>query len=277
MRKTGLLLSLCAAAFAAAGCNPNQTDVRLVQTTTPEAGISAPPQAPEDAGEIATGKVVETMNAAGYTYVQVDAGKEKIWAAAPQFQVKVGDEVTIPDGMAMRDYHSKTLDRDFDVVYFVSSVRNHSNPGADAAAGADMPAGHGMTGHGMTGHGMPGHGMGSAAATPTDVDLSGIEKPEGGKTIAEIHAEKAELANKQVTLRGKVVKFNAQIMGKNWLHVRDGSGDAAEGTHDLTVTTSTTAKVGDTVLVSGELHLDRDFGFGYKYGAIIEDAKVTVE
>ena len=275
MRKTGLLLSLCAAAFILTGCDANQTDVRLVHTTAPEAGLSMPADAPDDAGDIASGKVVETMTTAGYTYVQVDTGKEKVWAAAPQFQVEVGDEVTVPAGMAMRDYHSQTLNRDFDVVYFVSSVRNHSNPGA--GAGAEMPAGHGMSGHGMSGHGMSGHGMTSAAGTSTDVDLSGIEKPEGGKTVAEIHAEKAELAGKQVTLRGKVVKFNAQIMGKNWLHVRDGSGDAAEGTHDLTITTPATAKVGDTVLVSGELHLDRDFGFGYKYDAIVEDAKVTVE
>jgi len=115
------------------------------------------------------------------------------------------------------------------------------------------------------------------AAAPANVDLSGIARPEGGKTIGEIYAEKAALAGKQVVLRAKVVKFNTQIMGKNWLHVRDGSGDAAQGTHDLTVTTDAAAKIGDTVLVSGKLHLDRDFGFGYKYDALIEGAKVTVE
>ena len=64
-------------------------------------------------------------------------------------------------------------------------------------------------------------------------------------------------------------------MGKNWLHIQDGTG--AEGTNDLTVTTSGTAKVGDTVLVSGVLVTDKDFGYGYKYAVLIEDAQVTVE
>jgi hypothetical protein len=76
-------------------------------------------------------------------------------------------------------------------------------------------------------------------------------------------------------VRGRVVKFNAMIMGKNWLHVRDGSG--ADGTNDLTVTTATKARVGDLVLVTGVLKTDRDFGGGYKYSLIVEDATVVVE
>lgn len=64
-------------------------------------------------------------------------------------------------------------------------------------------------------------------------------------------------------------------MGKNWLHLQDGSG--VEGTNDLTVTTTTTVKVGDVVLVNGVVSVDRDFGYGYSYDVIIEDAEVTVE
>jgi hypothetical protein len=71
------------------------------------------------------------------------------------------------------------------------------------------------------------------------------------------------------------VKYNGGIMGKNWLHIRDGSGQ--EGNNDLTVTTDAPAKVGDTVLVKGKVSTDRDFGGGYKYPVIVEDAKVTVE
>ena len=110
----------------------------------------------------------------------------------------------------------------------------------------------------------------------TDIDLSGIAKADGGKTVAELYAEKDQLAGQKVTVRGKVVKTNAGIMDKNWLHVRDGSG--AEGTNDLTVTTSgELPKVGDTVLVTGALTLNKDFGMGYQYDVILEDAAVTVE
>jgi hypothetical protein len=114
-------------------------------------------------------------------------------------------------------------------------------------------------------------------AAPTEtVDLSGIAKAEGGKTVAEVFAEKDQLAGQPVVFRGKVVKSNPDIMGKNWLHVRDGSG--AEGTNDLTVTTAgAVPNVGDTVVVKGVLSLDKDFGMGYQYDVIVEDAEVTVE
>ena len=114
-----------------------------------------------------------------------------------------------------------------------------------------------------------------SASQPT-VDVSGIARAEGGKTIAEVFAEKDQLAGTTVVLRGKVVKVNANIMGRNWLHVRDGSG--AEGTNDLTVTsTNVLPSVGDIVVVRGPVGLNKDLGMGYQYDVIIEDAEVTIE
>jgi len=110
-----------------------------------------------------------------------------------------------------------------------------------------------------------------------EIDLAGIAKAEGGKTVAEVYAEKDALVNTRVTVRGKVVKTNAGIMGKDWLHVRDGSG--ADGTNDLTVTTApgTLPKVGDTVVVTGTVVLNKDFGMGYQYPVMVEGAEVKVE
>ncbi|HSN70755.1 MAG TPA: hypothetical protein VLT59_04570 [Steroidobacteraceae bacterium] len=114
------------------------------------------------------------------------------------------------------------------------------------------------------------------SAAEAVVDLSGIEKAEGGRTIAEVFENNSELAGESVLFRGKVVKVNAGIMGRNWLHVRDGSG--AEGSNDLTVTTTDAApNVGDTVLVNGTVSVNKDFGMGYVYPVVIEDASVTVE
>jgi starvation-inducible outer membrane lipoprotein len=110
-----------------------------------------------------------------------------------------------------------------------------------------------------------------------EVDLTGIARADGGKTVAEVFAESATLASQKVSVRGKVVKTNAGIMGKDWLHIRDGSG--ADGTNDLTVTTTTTPlpKIGDTVVISGTVVVDKDFGMGYQYPVMIEDAVVTIE
>jgi hypothetical protein len=210
-----------------------------------------------------SGPVVETMNSGGYTYVQIDAAQGSTWAASPMFEVKVGDTVSFDEGVPMADYHSKTLNRDFDLIHFVGRI---AVPGAAPVPSADHPSAGAMP---------AGHPPVDASAGGQDADFSGRETIEGGQSIAQVFAEKDALAGKGIALRGKVVKYNAGILDRNWLHVRDGTG--GEGTNDLTVTTAATVKVGDTVVVKGSLVLDKDFGHGYRYDLIVEDAEVTVE
>jgi hypothetical protein len=109
------------------------------------------------------------------------------------------------------------------------------------------------------------------------VDVSGVEKAEGGYTVAEVYGLDAAHAGSRVIVRGKVVKVLTGILGHNWLHLQDGSGDQAAGTHDLTVTTNALASIGETVTIDGLLAVNKDFGSGYFYKAIVEDAAVTVE
>jgi hypothetical protein len=94
-------------------------------------------------------------------------------------------------------------------------------------------------------------------------------------TVAELFARSKALANATVTVKGKVVKYNEGIMGKNWIHLRDGSGAAASRDNDLTVTTKDASKLGDVVTVKGVVHVDKDFGMGYTYPVIIEDGKIV--
>jgi hypothetical protein len=95
------------------------------------------------------------------------------------------------------------------------------------------------------------------------------------KSIADLYKEKAELAGKQVTLHGKVVKVNNQIMNRNFLHLQDGSGDAASGTNDVTVTSDATAAMGDEIKVTGTVVVDLDFGAGYRYPLLVEKATIV--
>jgi hypothetical protein len=253
-----LMTIFCIALFSLtllAGCGEDKPVPKPVAAKP--AVQTAPAVAQSVSGK--SGQVLETMDTAGYTYIQVDTGSEKFWAAAPQVAVKVGDDVVVPEGMPMPDYHSKTLDRTFDMVYFVPSI---VVAGAENQTG-DMPA-----------DPSPMH-RGKTVVETTDVDLSGITPAEGGQTVADLFAKKADLASKPVKVRGKVVKFSPEIMGKNWIHLQDGTG--AAGTNDLTVTTSAIVKKGDTVIISGVLVIDKDFGYGYAYDVIIEDAEVTVE
>lgn len=243
------------------GCSKEQTPAPAAKG--PAASAPAPAAMPS-AAKGKEGKVVETMNSGGYTYVQVDTGAEKIWAAAPEFKVKVGDAVVVPEGMPMANYHSKTLNRDFDVVYFVDSVMVGGVSSAPAAMPA-MPAAAPGAAPTMEGH--------PPVTVEASKPITGVKKAD--KTVAELFDGKGSLNGKVTSVRGKVVKFSPEIMGKNWIHLQDGTGKA--GTNDLTVTTKMMAKVGDTVVVTGPVSVGKDFGYGYKYDVMIEDATVTPE
>jgi len=208
------------------------------------------------------GTVLETMDSGGYTYAFLDTPQDQRWVAALQTPVAVGDVVQTDAGMIMTDFRSNTLDRTFELVYFVSGLQNLSGGAQPAAqAAGEMPPGHPDI-----------SGGGAAAAT-----AASLEAYEEGKDIAYVYANKDELAGSPITLRGKVVKYNPGILGWNFLHIQDGSGDAAAGNNDLIVTTKAATAVGDTVVLTGNLVLDKDFGAGYSYPVLLEDASITTE
>ncbi len=244
------------------------------------AGASA--QAPAGATPTAAaaggvgGKVVERIDAAPYSYLRIAGPAGEIWAAVPQSAVEKGAEVVIENPMPMDGFESKSLNRKFEKIYFGTLAGQGG--AAQAAAPAGMPPGAAPAPGQMPPGGMPPGGMGAqhaaAAAGPADVGDVKVPKATGAnaKTVAEIHAQKAQLKEKKVTVRGKVVKSNAGIMGKNWIHVRDGSGSPEKGDNDITVTSESAANVGEVLVITGVVRVDKDFGAGYAYPVIIEEA-----
>ncbi len=208
------------------------------------------------------GTVLETMNSGGYTYAFLETGQDQRWVAALETPIAVGDVVQTDAGMVMTDFTSKTLGRTFEAVYFVSGLQNLTGASQPpAGVSGEMPAGHPDIG-------------GTASAAPAAASL---EAYEDGKDIAYVYANKDELAGNEVTLRGKVVKYNPGILGWNFVHIQDGSGDAAAGNNDLIVTTKADTAVGETVVLTGNIVLDKDFGAGYSYPVLLEDASITTE
>ncbi len=262
MRNTCIVTLVCLMLVPgiAIGAGTGQQGLPMPMLANP-AAMPASPVVPNPAqGDTKiTGKVAEMLNAGRYVYIRVESADGTAWAAAPGLEVAVGDTVAFRRGLEMVDYHSKTLDRNFDLVYFVERVDVVDGTPTEAAEPI-IPQGHGA----------------DPAAKKPEVDLSGIAKAEGGKTVGEVFTEKAALAGKEVAIRGKVVKFMSGVMGKNWIHLQDGTAGPA-GEDDLTVTTSGKATVGSVALVRGTLTTDKDFGFGYHYDVILEDATITVE
>lgn len=266
MRRLSVVLLV---ALAVAGCK--KPEPARTQPNTAAPGMPAPAEGPSASG--VKGKILERLDAPPYTYLKLKTAQGEAWAAVPKTDAAVGTEVTVAGAMPMTDFESKTLNRKFDLVYFgtLGGEQGGAQPG--------QPGGMGGMGMGAMG-GQPPPNMAAqhaaAAAGPADAGDVKVAKASGSdaRTIAEIYAQKAALKEKSVTIRGKVVKYNAGIMGRNWVHLRDGTGAAGKD-NDLTVTTSDETAVGDVVLVKGTVRVDKDFGAGYAYPVIVEDAKVS--
>mgnify|MGYP001827153851 CR=1 FL=1 len=153
--------------------------------------------------------------------------------------------------MPIKNYKSKAMDREFSLVYFVGEFLTGKETSPDTNAELSTP-----------------HQQ--LKQQQTTQPVAGINKIEGGNTIAEIHTQKNKLDGKTIRVRGQVTKYNAKIMGKNWLHIKDSST-----AKDLTVTTKAKAAIGDVVVIEGKLELNKDYGYGYVYPVILEDASIT--
>jgi hypothetical protein len=199
------------------------------------------------------GKVTDIIDAAGYTYAEVDTGREKVWAAASTTPLQIGEMIGFTTEMPMKNFHSNAMKRDFPIIYFVNRFITEKASLTDT--NPEMASPHG-----------------NIKSAPAAKAVEGIHKVEGGNTIAEIYTDKQKLNGKAIRVRGQVTKYTANVMDKNWLHIRDSST-----LEDLTITTDSTAAINTVVVIEGKLALDKDFGYGYVYPLIIEDASVTKE
>ena len=200
------------------------------------------------------GTVAETMQSGGYTYIRLK--EPDLWIATGPLEVSAGDAVQYTGGMEMRDFHSNSLDRTFESIWFMEHVSAlGSNPGQPQQGAA--------TGQGAE---LPMVPQSASVAAPAAGE---IERLEGGRNIAEVHAERAALDGQQVSLRARVIKVSEYIMGKNWVTLQDGSGTAPDD--KLIASTTELVAVGATVVAKGTVRSDVDIGSGYQYEVLLED------
>ncbi len=230
--------------------------------------------------------IIESKDVTNYTYLLLEDKTGKVWAAIPKTPVKTGDEIAITDIAVMKNFHSKTLEKTFDLILFavpseecpfnesggeiVSKMPSSMMPGKMPPAmmsQAAVPQGT-----------MPAMGDNSTkkskAVLPKDIKVSKAVG-EDAYTIEEIYSKKKELSQKTITVRAIVVKFMPQIMEKNWIHIQDGTGSAEKGNNDIAVSTLETAKIGDEVIIKGTLGIDKKLGMNHAFSALIEEASIT--
>ena len=247
--RIGLAFTACAAVMLTQAAIASET----LAENKPASHQAAP--AEQTAPAPLSGKVVETMDAGGYTYVCIESSGEKTWVAIPQTKVVKNSVMFFKPGYTMEDFNSKSLNRTFDKIVFSPGVMNMPGAPADKKEGA----------------------MHGSKTIATPVEHINVEKAKGENayTIAELYEKATSLKDKDVVVKGRVVKVSSGIMGKNWLHLQDGTGKPEKGSHDMLVTTLDMAAVGDIVTATGVLRKDKDFGSGYSYAVMIEDAKIS--
>jgi len=202
-----------------------------------------------------SGTVVESNDVDAYTYLRLSTGGGETWAAIDRTAVPTGTEVAITQATVMKDFWSRTLDKTFDWIVFGRLAQS---------CGSDVHADAGIAFH---------HAAASAQAVGTPVNLARADGP-NGRTVAEVVAGSATLGDQPVAVRGQVVRYTSGVMGKNWIHLRDGSGTASNGSDDILVVTDGEAGIGEVVLVKGVVRTNRDFGAGYAYKVLIDDARL---
>ncbi len=235
--------------------------------------------------DLIEGTVTETMNAAGYTYVSILSADGDVWIAIPETKITKGETLAFAPGMEMKNFHSKSLDKTFASIIFSEGMIKASTTSSGTEAGSKINTDSGNSFEAavqaekqvVTPQNQPSQASGGSMGAVAPFSEISVEKAEGENsfTVAELFAKSGELDGTTIRIRGKVVKFNANIMGRNWLHLQDGTGDPMQNTHDLVVTTKTEIGSPDVLTIEGTLAADKDFGAGYKYAVIIENATIV--
>ena len=227
-----------------------------IPATSPEMDNTLPPAS--DPNEAHTVKSVEVLQTTQYTYIRAKEGDKDIWLAVAKMEASSGKTYYFKGGLKMTNFPSKELKRSFDEILFVDKISDKPLPAEEKATAAKADNTGGVT---------------KGTTTDTEKKAVTIKHSKDDVTIAKLIENKKTYAGKTVKIKGQVTKFTGGIMKKNWIHLQDGTDFS--GKFDLAITTNEEVKVGDNVTVEGVITLDKDFGFGYFYDLIMEDAKIS--
>jgi len=219
--------------------------ILFVVTTCYRGGTGKKAVLPPGTHGVVVKEVIQTSN---YTYLQVAEEKKEFWIAVVRADHRPGDSLYYTNAMEMQNFASRELNRTFPTIYFVQDPTPHLVKNAPVS---------------------------SEPLTPKKVQVKrwseiSVTPPPGAITLEALYKEPSAYAGKRVTIRGVVTRFNDQIMNRNWLHLQDGTGYDEQ--FDLTVTTKDSITVGRTATFTGVIGLKKDFGSGYFYEVIMEEA-----
>jgi hypothetical protein len=211
--------------------------------------------------------VEEVLQASEYTYLHAKEKSNEVWLAVPAMQAKAGDTYYYENGIEMKQFESKELNKVFPSILLLEKLNTEPNSSAVVATNTANTKDASAT---TPDAGATSTGSYQRKSTPPEKKEVKVGAAKGGTTIAKLYAAKDDMAGKIVKIKGQVTKYTPAVMNKNWIHIQDGTD--ANGKFDLTVTSSSEVKVGDVVTLEGRIALNKDLGYGYFFDVIMEDA-----
>ena len=214
------------------------------------------------------GKVLEIQGVMGYKYLKVDENGTQHWVAIANAPVAVGDRVGYDKRTIMHDFESKSLGKTFKEIIFASEVYLPQKVQKPQSMKDILGLGSKDPHKGM--------GMGMSPDEEEKPAKPFVKKDT--YTVEEVHMWRKSLEGQVISLEGTVFKVSHQIMKRDWVHLGDGTGVEKELTDDLVFTAaSTDIKTGDEVIATGKVIVNKDFGYGYFYKVLIQDATFEVK
>ena len=195
-------------------------------------------------------KVEEVIQTSNYTYLKVSENNAQFWMAVNHQEAVPGEVYYYEQALEMNNFNSKELNRTFESIFFVQGLSKEQSVAEAQTPQAMKP-------------------VKNADAMKEGISIAPAES---GLSIAKLYADRSSFEGKKIKMKGQVVKMNEGVMGKNWIHIQDGTVDSEN--FDLTVTTLDNVKLDEVVTFEGSISLKKDFGYGYFYELIMEDAKL---
>lgn len=247
MKLNQFILALFVIIFMACDSKPkvivadDRTDTSMESTSDNKSELTG--EAAPDVHQVIVGEILNTER---YTYAEVTENQEKFWIAVPKQDLVKGHTYYYRGGVKKTNFQSQEFNRVFEVVYLVSNIiDSKEHPGGNIGDSKQLEN------------------------TPSNGNRT--KSVAGSIKLSELIQNKAKYAGKTVLISGQCVKANYQIMGKNWFHLQDGS-EVSGKKSDLTVTSADAIQMGEQAVFEGKIVLNKDFGAGYKYEIIMEDA-----
>ena len=250
LNNTSALLMSALILFGISACN-SEPKVIEAEPASPHRDLDKRGKTQGDMHEV---EVLDLLHTDKYTYLDVQEDDQRYWIAVSKMEANKGDRYMYQGGLLKKNFYSREFDRNFETIYLVSRLL----PVGGSAAGSAMER--------------------AKASLGQEQETSDIivTQPEGGISLKTLFSDPDRYAGQTIMVKGQCVKVNNRIMDRNWVHIQDGSVQDGEKL-DLTLTTQENVPVGAIALFKGQISTKKDFGAGYRYEILMEEAIVVQE